>query len=161
MESQCHQMWTLKSNPSYLLAVTCQGPEGHSCCWSQPQRRRLDLQLSPPSPTRHPGETMLHGFWRVAAPVEHEASVWKLPQIHPQSQIPPRSISHSAPGVTSADLPTRSCWHCLGCFTGYTGLLLQLNNSICLCLPLGCEDPLEKGLATHSSILGLPWCLRW
>ena len=23
------------------------------------------------------------------------------------------------------------------------------------------EDPLGKGLATHSSILGLPWWLRW
>ena len=23
------------------------------------------------------------------------------------------------------------------------------------------EDPLEKGLAYHSSILGLPWCLTW
>ena len=23
------------------------------------------------------------------------------------------------------------------------------------------EDPLEKGYATHSSILGLPWRLRW
>ena len=23
------------------------------------------------------------------------------------------------------------------------------------------EDPLEKGYATHSSILGLPWWLRW
>ena len=26
---------------------------------------------------------------------------------------------------------------------------------------LGWEDPLEKGLATHSNILGLPWWLRW
>ena len=26
---------------------------------------------------------------------------------------------------------------------------------------LGQEDPLEKGEATHSSILGLPWWLRW
>ena len=26
---------------------------------------------------------------------------------------------------------------------------------------LGQEDPLEKGWAAHSSILGLPWCLRW
>ena len=26
---------------------------------------------------------------------------------------------------------------------------------------LGQEDPLEKGKATHSSILGLPWWLRW
>ena len=26
---------------------------------------------------------------------------------------------------------------------------------------LGWEDPLEKGLATHSSILELPWWLRW
>ena len=26
---------------------------------------------------------------------------------------------------------------------------------------LGREDPLEKGMATHSSILGLPWWLRW
>ena len=26
---------------------------------------------------------------------------------------------------------------------------------------LGQEDPLEKGQATHSSILGLPWWLRW
>ena len=25
---------------------------------------------------------------------------------------------------------------------------------------LGWEDPLEKGLATHSCILGLPWWLR-
>ena len=25
---------------------------------------------------------------------------------------------------------------------------------------LGWEDPLEKGWATHSSILGLPWWLR-
>ena len=25
---------------------------------------------------------------------------------------------------------------------------------------LGLEDPLEKGMATHSSILGLPWWLR-
>ena len=27
-------------------------------------------------------------------------------------------------------------------------------------LSLGQEDPLEKGEATHSSILGLPWWLR-
>ena len=26
---------------------------------------------------------------------------------------------------------------------------------------LGWEVPLEKGLATHSSILGLPWWLSW
>ena len=26
---------------------------------------------------------------------------------------------------------------------------------------LGQEDPLKKGSATHSSILGLPWWLRW
>ena len=26
---------------------------------------------------------------------------------------------------------------------------------------LGWEDPLEKGYATHSSILGLPWWLSW
>ena len=26
---------------------------------------------------------------------------------------------------------------------------------------LGWEDPLEMGSATHSSILGLPWWLRW
>ena len=26
---------------------------------------------------------------------------------------------------------------------------------------LGWEDPLEKGTATHSSILGLPWWLSW
>ena len=26
---------------------------------------------------------------------------------------------------------------------------------------LGREDPLEKEMATHSSILGLPWWLRW
>ena len=26
---------------------------------------------------------------------------------------------------------------------------------------LGQEDPLEKGQATHSSILGLPWGLSW
>ena len=26
---------------------------------------------------------------------------------------------------------------------------------------LGQEVPLEKGWATHSSILGLPWWLRW
>ena len=26
---------------------------------------------------------------------------------------------------------------------------------------LGREDPLEKGYATHSSILGLPWWLSW
>ena len=26
---------------------------------------------------------------------------------------------------------------------------------------LGWEDPLEKARATHSSILGLPWCLSW
>ena len=26
---------------------------------------------------------------------------------------------------------------------------------------LGREDPLEKGWATHSSILGLPWWLSW
>ena len=25
---------------------------------------------------------------------------------------------------------------------------------------LGQEDPLDKGWATHSSVLGLPWCLR-
>ena len=25
----------------------------------------------------------------------------------------------------------------------------------------GQEDPLEKGKATHSSILGLPWWLSW
>ena len=28
-------------------------------------------------------------------------------------------------------------------------------------LSLGWEDPLEKEMATHSSILGLPWWLRW
>ena len=27
--------------------------------------------------------------------------------------------------------------------------------------PLGWEDPLEKGYATHASILGLPWWLSW
>ena len=26
---------------------------------------------------------------------------------------------------------------------------------------LGREDPLEKGWATHSSIIGLPWWLSW
>ena len=26
---------------------------------------------------------------------------------------------------------------------------------------LGQEDPLENGLVTHSSILGLPWWLSW
>ena len=26
---------------------------------------------------------------------------------------------------------------------------------------LGWEDPLEEGMATHSSILGLPWWLSW
>ena len=26
---------------------------------------------------------------------------------------------------------------------------------------LGWEDPLEKGYATHSSILGLPWWFSW
>ena len=26
---------------------------------------------------------------------------------------------------------------------------------------LGQEDPLEEGQVTHSSILGLPWWLRW
>ena len=26
---------------------------------------------------------------------------------------------------------------------------------------LSWEDPLEEGYATHSSILGLPWWLRW
>ena len=26
---------------------------------------------------------------------------------------------------------------------------------------VGWEDPLEKGKATHSSILGLPWWLSW
>ena len=26
---------------------------------------------------------------------------------------------------------------------------------------LGQEDPLEEEMATHSSILGLPWWLRW
>ena len=26
---------------------------------------------------------------------------------------------------------------------------------------LGRDDPLEKGEATHSSVLGLPWWLRW
>ena len=26
---------------------------------------------------------------------------------------------------------------------------------------LGQEEPLEKGWATHSSILGFPWWLRW
>ena len=26
---------------------------------------------------------------------------------------------------------------------------------------LGWEDPLQKGQATHSRILGLPWWLRW
>ena len=26
---------------------------------------------------------------------------------------------------------------------------------------LGQEDPLKKGLATHSSVLGLPWWLSW
>ena len=26
---------------------------------------------------------------------------------------------------------------------------------------LGREDPLEKGWATHSSVLGLPWWLQW
>ena len=26
---------------------------------------------------------------------------------------------------------------------------------------LGQEDPLEKGMAAHSSIHGLPWWLKW
>ena len=26
---------------------------------------------------------------------------------------------------------------------------------------LGWEDPLEKGMATHCSIHGLPWWFRW
>ena len=26
---------------------------------------------------------------------------------------------------------------------------------------LGCEDPLEKGYATHSTINGFPWWIRW
>ena len=26
---------------------------------------------------------------------------------------------------------------------------------------LGQEDPLERGMATHSSILGFSWWLRW
>ena len=26
---------------------------------------------------------------------------------------------------------------------------------------LGWEDPLEKGQATHSSVVALPWRLRW
>ena len=26
---------------------------------------------------------------------------------------------------------------------------------------LGWDEPLEKGEATHSSILGLPWWVRW
>ena len=30
-----------------------------------------------------------------------------------------------------------------------------------LVLFLGPEDPQEKGQATHSSILGLPWWLSW
>ena len=28
-------------------------------------------------------------------------------------------------------------------------------------LSMGQEDPLEKGEATHSSVLGLPWWLSW
>ena len=27
--------------------------------------------------------------------------------------------------------------------------------------PLGWEDPLEKGITMHCSLLGLPWWLRW
>ena len=68
--------------------MTCQGPEGHSCCWSQSQHRLLEMQLSPPSPTRHPGEPVLHGFWRVAAPVEHEAS-GNCPRCTPRARLHP------------------------------------------------------------------------
>ena len=28
-------------------------------------------------------------------------------------------------------------------------------------LNLGWEDPLEEGMATHSSVLGCPWWLSW
>ena len=48
------------------------------------------------------------------------------------------------------------------------GFFKLLSNSICICtippkfiLFLSQEDPLEKGMATHSSILGLPWWLSW
>ena len=45
-------------------------------------------------------------------------------------------------------------------------LLAQLANNLpatqeTLLRSLGWDDPLEKGKATHSSILGLPWWLSW
>ena len=52
--------------------------------------------------------------------------------------------------------------HC----NSYTSLIAQLvKNSPAmqetLVRFLGQEDPIEKGYATHPSILGLPWWLSW
>ena len=53
---------------------------------------------------------------------------------------------------------------------GYRGLEASLGGQMVKNLPAmwgiqvqsqDREDPLEKGMATHSSILGLPWWLRW
>ena len=51
-------------------------------------------------------------------------------------------------------------------FKTYTSLITQLVRNLpeiqeTLVQFLGQEDPLEKGLATHSSILGLPLWLSW
>ena len=59
--------------------------------------------------------------------------------------------------------PQDACW-CYVCFLG-ASLVAQLikNPPTLQQIPvqfLSQEDPLEKGLATHSSILGLPWWLR-
>ena len=53
-------------------------------------------------------------------------------------------------------------WKDLEGFTGFPGSSVGKESA---CNPtllgfLGREDPLEKGKATHSSILGLPWCVR-
>ena len=62
----------------------------------------------------------------------------------------------------AADRNTIQLWKSKGLdlYLGFPG-----SSSVCneenLVRFLGREDPLENGMATHSSILGLPWWLKW
>ena len=57
-------------------------------------------------------------------------------------------------------------WESLTSPTVWASLVAQLVKNLpamqkTLVQFLGQEDPLQKGWANHSSILGLPWWLRW
>ena len=68
----------------------------------------------------------------------------------------PRSTSGEMPAPTSKGLGFQG-WASLG--AGLVKNLPAVQET--LIQLLGREDPLEKGKATHSSILGLPWWLSW